>query len=523
MKRIYLYLLASLFLFGIAACNEDFTALVAPHSTTVEFENNRFYFSEEIDTANIMLLLSVHSASETEVDLTVTSGTAIEGVDFDLPSTKIIIPSGASSVQVPIVIYNDTIVSAKNKVFSLEIASAKGAEPSILTQVASVIIQNDDFYPTIKFLSQTYRVDEGEPGVYLTYEAEGIFYTPMVLGLQFSDRTAIFETHYDLPDLDNLPDLSPVLDSIHRDSMTVYLSIDAATVDSIFIPFKSVDLSKNISFATRWNIISSGRLGGPWVATIIIDDIKVASFARKDLMFFNLDENENGERKVEVPIKFAGVSATGSSATINVSGLNEGDYRWETMPISATKDEVVNAVLFVNAGVVITEPVKFSIAGDSDAGVLTVKTPNILAKAGIWSIDSISVLPFSASTSEDYLIDDDIATRWQSKPNLSPHCIILDMKSDIAINSVQLYIRTDGKTSYVTTVEISFSSDKKEWSKPVEMDFTEASSKDDQFRTVFMSEWVQGRYMKLIVQDTRNSALAEVYVKGVKIIEEVVD
>ena len=524
MKQIYLYLLISLFLFGIAACNEDQAALVAPSSATVEFETNRFYFSEEIDTANIMLLLSVHSASEIEVDLLVTSGTAIEGVNFEFPSTKIIIPGGASSVQVPIIIYNDTIVSS-SKTFSLGIKSIKGAMPSGLSQEAKVFIDNDDFLPKIKFLNQTYRVFEGEQGVYLSYVAEGIFYNSMVLGLKLGDKTAIFEEHYDLPDLNNLPVLSPLLDSINRELKTVYLSIDTATVDSIFIPLKSVELSKNISFAANWEIISLGELGSPQNTNIIIEDRKVASFARKDLMFFNLDENVNGERKVEVPIQFAGVSAMGSSATVNVSGLNKSDYRWEIMPISATKDEVVNAVLFINESVVITEPVKFSIAGDPDAGVVSVKNAVNQAKVGVWSIHSVSCNPYHpVNTQVGYLIDNSLNIRWQSAKDQTPVTIIVDMKSNVAINSVQLYIRTDGKDSYVKTADISFSLDAKEWSKPVEMNFkTGKVELADSYRTIFMSEWIQGRYMKIITTDTQNSALAEVNVRGVKIIEEIVD
>ena len=522
MKQIYLYILISLFLFGIAACNEDQAALVAPNSATVEFETNRFYFSEEIDTANIMLLLSVHSASEIEVDLLVTSGTAIEGVNFEFPSTKIIIPGGASSVQVPIIIYNDTIVSS-SKTFSLEIKSIKGAMSSGLSQEAKVFIDNDDFLPKIKFLNQTYRVFEGEQGVYLSYAAEGIFYNSMVLGLKLGDKTAIFEEHYDLPDLNNLPVLSPLLDSINRELKTVYLSIDTATVDSVFIPLKSVELSKNISFAASWEIIRLGALGSPQNTNIIIEDRKVASFARKDLMFFNLDENVNGERKVEVPIQFAGVSAMGSSATINVSGLNESDYRWETMPISATKDEVVNAVLFINAGVVITEPVEFSIAGDYDAGVVSVKNAVNQAKVGVWEIESFS----SANVVATNLIDGDITTWWHSnKATVVPHIIVIDMGSEIAIHSIKLYARTKG-TNNVKKVEVSFSPDNENWSEHVVIDLTEATL-ENPFRTVFLDKWVEGRYMKLYMDDFKNSsnkiaALAEVNVIGVKIIEEIID
>lgn len=522
MKK-YLYLLSSLFLFS--ACNEDVASLVPPITTTVEFEYSKIFVSENIDTANIKLVLSTVAKEDVYVDLEIKSGSAKEGQHFDLLSKTIHFSKGHITANVPVFIYDDTIVGV-NKKFDMTITNIKGAGFASMSKTIEVVISNDDFYPKIQFLDPVLVVDERQAGFYLPYEAVGTFYVPMQCILKFNNNSAIAGIHYDLP-IDY-----KYVDSVDYDKNRLYITIDKSGVDSIFIPLltENVEQFDDITFNAQWTIQKYGALDKHRKANITVEDVKVASFANSELMAYAIDDSVSGRQRIEIPIEFDYVPASGATASLELSGMDAG-FTWIKQVVTVDKDTIVSAILDINAGVELPEVLEINIKQDGvldiEPGVAAVKRSIAISKT-FWEVESFSSEYEPAKGFAANLIDgkDDTFwnTSWTNPLVPPPHEVIIDMGANIAIYSVELTSRSGNKSPSV--IDVSFSSDQVNWSEPFSIQLFDALDDPSTQRKfpAFAHIWMQGRYLKVYVEASNNDdgavAFAEVDVRGIRILNK---
>ena len=439
MKRVNLFIL-SIFLLGFIACNVDVSSELPVFTTTTEFSNSNMSFLENADTVKIPIILSNFVKNDVEVSVEVyletRDTTAVEGVHFTFPIKNITIPAGASIIQLPMVINNDTIVNV-NRSFRLQISEITGAEPARISQLARVVIENEDFWPEIQFTKPRNFVQEDADGIWIKYEVTGILYQPMLVNLKFEDETALAGRDYVLP-------------------ATTSFSFDDAKKDSIWIEINpnKKDFIEDCSFNMAWDITSAGLYSKNRTTVVNILDVKraIVSFAKNDLIILE-PGGPSDSKRIEIPLEFSNTFQRDIAVEVQIkSGLASG-YTWVTQELNTNIDTVLYAVLEIDKGVDIAGPIEFTLTGsptvDIDAGVATTReVDTLIGKQEGWIISSFSSEQpgdgGAQSGVSGALIDGDEATYWQSAWSSygpPPHYVIIDMGANYEINMIDLYIR----------------------------------------------------------------------------------
>lgn len=115
------------------------------------------------------------------------------------------------------------------------------------------------------------------------------------------------------------------------------------------------------------------------------------------------------------------------------------------------------------------------------------------------------------------LIDGNLNTFWHSKWSGSslplPHTIVIDMKEQFSVSSIDLWRRNNNKDT--KTVKYELSEDNLNWMELGEIDFP--NSPNPRNRILELEELKTGRYLKLIVTESNNAphaSIAQVNVFG---------
>ncbi|MDM8527234.1 Calx-beta domain-containing protein [Anaerolineales bacterium HSG24] len=217
-------------------------------SPQVQFDANQYFANEAVLTTSILVTLSDPSALTTTVALTVSTGTAQAGLDYNLVNTTLLFPPGQTSQAVEVSIIDDSLYEVGEYVI-LQLY-----DPTNLTLglpfTTTLNIIDDDPLPQIQLLQNSYTVIENNGMVTLTVTLTTMSGMLASVAYQTNDGSALASSDYtSLSGTITLPagQLSqtftiPILDSPHvepDETFTVTLSapinanlgsVDQATV-----------------------------------------------------------------------------------------------------------------------------------------------------------------------------------------------------------------------------------------------------------------------------------------------------
>jgi len=147
--------------------------------------------------------------------------------------------------------------------------------------------------------------------------------------------------------------------------------------------------------------------------------------------------------------------------------------------------------------------------------------PKALDRVG-WEIIDYSDQREDDGGGVNAVLDGDVTTFWHSywgdpENTPLPHWIIIDMKQEYNIMSIEIIRRVSGMTTDTKTIEFEVSSDNESYEYAGKIDFGTPEEFDGTTKQVNLASVKTGRYLKVTVTESNRSpfsAIAEVYVKG---------
>lgn len=151
MKKTIL-LLVTVFILAIG-CKEDdpivftgsFLSISGPSSVSVD---------EASGTQTLTVILSTAPSSDLTVDLVITDGSAVMGVDYSVPSSSITIPAGEFTTQFTYTIIDNEEIDG-SKTFTVALPEGSGIEIGEESSASITIVDNDFFCPKNNFAGRT--------------------------------------------------------------------------------------------------------------------------------------------------------------------------------------------------------------------------------------------------------------------------------------------------------------------------------------------------------------------------------
>lgn len=496
MKTKRLFSIFCLFISIFYGCNESIKESGIESVDAVEFENDRVVIPENEAIGYVPIFLSVYATEDIEVTVKAlkkdASDWAKEDTNFILPEKMIIIPKGASSVKIPVVPINDTIVN-KDRQFDLWIQAVKGASKSKLSQTCRVVIGNDDKWPEISFNAAFTQTTEHDTRLVVPVKASGVFYNPATVSYRVVSHTAVEGTDFEVTG----DDRTFIFDKQH-------------TQDSIVIRILNGDVSKDMDFELVLDTdIQHGAVTGKFKSTkvIIRNVVKTIGFAKAEYLMLK------GMKSLRVPVYVQGVSSPRDvTAAVMIDsyggGLGRGDIILAQEQIVTKGNDTVYLDLSVKPGIELTDgkSVRLKLSdvtgatlneGMEAASVVVKVAPEITR--GKWGIVSCSSQSGTAESAAN-IIDDDPKTFWQSKWSKPaegeeiPFTIVIDMNEVQSVEAVEIN-RNNG---YIPRLKLYISDDKTNWSMMKECEFgSSVFTQKFEFNELFT-----GRYLKIFVEES---------------------
>ena len=196
-----------------------------PATPEVEFGNSSYFVDENAGTASIEVTIASPSATDTtKVEVSITGGTAVEGTDYALTSTAMLVfnPGDATSKMVTMSITDNAVVAA-NTTIELSLINLSSNAVFGNDSTAMVTIINDDYQVSTIADAVMLDGDLAPTNEDMKYELTGVVY-----GIDMDGNNGISFTIIDSTDGINIFNFNDVSDYVvtEGDEITVRGRID---------------------------------------------------------------------------------------------------------------------------------------------------------------------------------------------------------------------------------------------------------------------------------------------------------
>jgi hypothetical protein len=327
---------------------------------------------ENIGTATAKVILDKASSKEVRATLAL-SGTATTPADYNLSSSTVIIPAGATSTFIQLPIISDTLYEASETVV-LRLQSPTGGSlgPNIQH---TVTITNDDAAPSVQFQSLSQKVIENQGAVSAVIALNKVSGLETIIPFTLSGTAQNPSDH----------NLAPASVKIPAGQLQVAISFQVVN-DGM----TEADETLILTLGTPTNAILSGTNSSH---TVTISDVPPDPKVEWSVATQNLDEN------VSPGIATARLSAA-STKTVTVIYAVSGNANNSTL--GRTKFNLSSGTLTFAPGT-LTQDLQIplindNLAGPSDLNIILTLVSPVNATLGTIVIDTLTIIDSDKST-----------------------------------------------------------------------------------------------------------------------------
>lgn len=460
----------------------------------VFFNQTQSAFLESNDTYYLPLTLEGTPSGTVKVTVETIDSTAKEGEHYTLANKEFIVDENFQGI--PITLIDDPEINTE-RIFTVRIVSTVGAMKITSKSVCTVIIRNDDL--GITWGNNKVSAEENPKGAQFRIPIRLQGYTTEDIKIKVAASGGTLENNeykIENPELiipSGQDSGTIIITSIYNPEITPdkTLKLQIETVEG------HEELAGDICELTVYNYdaqLSLGKsqykIGENSISTI---DLPLSlSQPLKHDVHIKIKENDGFDPTVSELLIPAG--STQQTLTLNLYAERANSLDVEIIPLSGIETRHISSTSLLTVPVVKnSEKTNWSITCDSE------ETSSNAAK----------------------MIDGDENSYWHSRWSTGtdplPYTIILDMKQQVGLSSIEIF-RGPRFDLLGCTMEVS--TDQTEWTMLGRLDFPLSKEEPRNGRTLRLTNYAEGRYMRIIVDKTKDTdknlpaQIAEINIEG---------
>ncbi len=314
----------------------DPTDTPEPVIPTINFSASSYTAGESDGLATITAILSVASANTVSADLETTDGTAISPDDFTSTLSTLIFVPGQLTQTITIPVNFDTIFEGSE---FLSLALSNPVNATLGLDNATLAIVDDDFQPTVQFLSTTYNVGENAGPALITATLSNLSVFTVTANFQSSENSASASADY-----------SDVFGTLTFPPGNALQTFTIPITDDLVA---ELDEIVDVSLVAP---VSNATLGTPASAVLTIIDNEATPQVEFDRLTYSILENNSPALITTTLSSASSLTVTVNYTSGNITALAGSDYLAATGSLTFPPGQVVQTFTVIITDDVLIEP-----------------------------------------------------------------------------------------------------------------------------------------------------------------------